>query len=50
MDWIAAQVGMPPVGADLKEMYWSVYKCASVVGYDCCRDVWDVENFTQWSF
>ncbi|KAM3281177.1 flavin-containing monooxygenase FMO GS-OX5 isoform X1 [Capsicum chacoense] len=50
MDWIAAQVGMPPVGADLKEMYWSVYKCASVVGYDCCKDVWDIENFTQWSF
>ncbi|KAK4352963.1 hypothetical protein RND71_028481 [Anisodus tanguticus] len=47
MDWVAAQVGMPPVGAGVKEMYWSIYKCAGEVGYDCYRDLWDVENLTQ---
>ncbi|PHU17621.1 hypothetical protein BC332_13316 [Capsicum chinense] len=49
IDWIAAQVGMPPVGADVKEMYWSIYKYARVVGYGCYRDLWDIENFTQLS-
>ncbi|XP_019244938.1 PREDICTED: flavin-containing monooxygenase FMO GS-OX5-like isoform X2 [Nicotiana attenuata] len=46
MDWLAAQVGMPPVGASLKEMYWSLYKFIEVgfIGY---RDLWDFENLSQ---
>ncbi|KAK4353987.1 hypothetical protein RND71_026181 [Anisodus tanguticus] len=47
MDWVAAQMGMPPVDGGVKEMYWSIYKCAREVGYDCYRDLWDVENLTQ---
>ncbi|CAN4097363.1 unnamed protein product [Withania somnifera] len=47
MDWIAGQVGMPPVCAGVKEMYWSMYQCICEVGYDGYRDLWDVKNLTQ---
>lgn len=47
MDWIAAQVRMPPVGAGVKEMYWSLYQCVGEVGDDGYRDLWDVKNLTQ---
>ncbi|MCD7471522.1 hypothetical protein HAX54_012009 [Datura stramonium] len=39
LDWIAAQVGMPPVGAGVKEMYWSIYKFVIEVGFDGYRDL-----------
>lgn len=47
MDWIAAQMGMPSLDPSLKEMYWSIYKCAGEVGYDNYRDLWVFENLTQ---
>ncbi|XP_009789147.1 flavin-containing monooxygenase FMO GS-OX-like 2 isoform X1 [Nicotiana tabacum] len=47
MDWLAAQVGMPPVGAGLKEIYWSLYKVIGEVGFSSYRDLWDFENLSQ---
>ncbi|XP_069154261.1 flavin-containing monooxygenase FMO GS-OX-like 2 [Solanum lycopersicum] len=47
MDWTAAQMGIPSVDPSLKEMYWSIYKCASEVGYANYRDLWIFENWTQ---
>ncbi|XP_059318259.1 flavin-containing monooxygenase FMO GS-OX5-like isoform X1 [Lycium ferocissimum] len=47
MDWVAAQVGLPPVDAGIKEMHSSIYKFAAEVGYDRYRDLWDVKNLTQ---
>lgn len=47
IDWLAAQVGMPPVRASLKEMYWSLYKFIGEVGFIGYRDLWDFENLSQ---
>ncbi|KAK6789948.1 hypothetical protein RDI58_013748 [Solanum bulbocastanum] len=49
MDGIAAQIGMPSLDAGLKEMYWSIYKCAREVGYANYRDLWVFENLVQLS-
>ncbi|WMV31011.1 hypothetical protein MTR67_024396 [Solanum verrucosum] len=49
MDWIAAQMGIPSVDAGLKEMYWSIYRCAGEVGYANYRDLWVFDNLAKLS-
>ncbi|KAG5607184.1 hypothetical protein H5410_028676 [Solanum commersonii] len=49
MDWIAAQMGIPSVDAGLKEMYWSIYRCAGEVGYANYRNLWVFDNLAKLS-
>ncbi|WMV31012.1 hypothetical protein MTR67_024397 [Solanum verrucosum] len=49
IDWIAAQMEMPSLDAGLKEMYWSIYKCAREVGYANYRDLWVFDNLAKLS-
>lgn len=47
MDWIADQMGMPPVDAGIKEMYWSLYNCIFELGFDGYKELWVFRNLTQ---
>ncbi|XAR54146.1 hypothetical protein NMG60_11029161 [Bertholletia excelsa] len=44
LDWLAAQVGVPPVEDRLKRIYWQVFKSISSPAADRFRDEWEPDD------